>query len=583
MTSSTRAVFRLCTAFAALAWAPSALAQDTTFSLDRLRFGGAPDDGIAIWRPELADKPRLFGQAALALAWNPFRIEHHIEDEGDRRRVAAASGAPVQQQFTGYFDIGFELFQRFSFQVLFPVTFVQTGDPTAVAGVPSAVDVVDLAIAAPGDMRFEARGVIIRTSDGFFKLGANTNVFAPSGNEKSFAGDKGASGGVGLAGELDWKSFILVLDTGFHFRPESAVNDFSVSHEWTWGLGAFMPFRDNRIRVGAEVFGSAMIAGPDSFSVPTTPIEWAVEGRFALDEKKQAYLNGFGGTRMAPGYAPDFRTGIAFGYWFNLIDEDPPAPKKDPRLDQLKDGLDTDKDGYPDNIDLCPTEPEDGKPPYTTDGCPAEKDDDGDGIPNYRDKCPQVKEDFDGVDDKDGCPEDDADKDNIPDAQDACPKEPGEPSPEKDKNGCPKFIRRIEGSNEIQVLKKVEFEFGSAKLSAASFPILDEVYRLLVANPEITLLSIEGHTDNVGSDQGNLLLSKNRAKSCLDYLTKKGIASSRLTSEGFGEGKPIETNDTADGRAKNRRTEFHIKNQSVPGTDPAPGGGPKPGGAVPGE
>jgi outer membrane protein OmpA-like peptidoglycan-associated protein len=101
----------------------------------------------------------------------------------------------------------------------------------------------------------------------------------------------------------------------------------------------------------------------------------------------------------------------------------------------------------------------------------------------------------------------------------------------------------------------------------------------LVANPEIKLLSIEGHTDNVGSDQGNLLLSKNRAKSCLDYLIKKGVASSRLSSEGFGEGKPIETNDTAEGRAKNRRTEFHIRDQAIPGVE----SGTSPTGPVPGQ
>jgi outer membrane protein OmpA-like peptidoglycan-associated protein len=261
------------------------------------------------------------------------------------------------------------------------------------------------------------------------------------------------------------------------------------------------------------------------------------------------------------------------------VDTDPPAPEKKP-VEPLQTNVDTDKDGYPDDIDLCPTNPEDGKPPYTTDGCPAPPDRDGDGFPDSKDKCPDEPEDKDGIDDKDGCPEDDADKDNIPDAEDACPKEPGEKSDEKDKNGCPKFIRRIEGSNEIQVLKKVEFETGSAKLRQDSFVILDEVYRLLVANPEITLLSVEGHTDSVGTDTSNLLLSKNRAKSCLDYLVQKGIPTSRLTSDGFGETKPIDSNDTSDGRSKNRRTEFHIRGQSVPGTDGATPGSNEP---VPGQ
>jgi outer membrane protein OmpA-like peptidoglycan-associated protein len=558
---------------------PTAEAQDTTFSLDRLRHGGAPDDGVGVWRPELSETPRFYTELALGFALNPFRIENHIEDDVQRRQLASVSGAPVRAQFGGYLDVGIELFQRFGVQIMLPVTFYQTGNTTRSTGVPAAVDAVDLAPAAAGDIRFDFRGVPIRTDDGFFKLGANAMIFAPSGNDLSFTGDKSTSGGFGIAPELDWKDFILTLNAGAHFRPDSGVNDFSVSHEFIYGLAAFIPLREDRVRLGAELFGSVMMAGEDAGKVSTTPLEWMVEGRFALDDKKRFWLNGWGGTRLTPGYAPDFRTGVSVGYWFPLVDTDPPAPEKKP-VEPLQTNVDTDKDGYPDDIDLCPTNPEDGKPPYTTDGCPAPPDRDGDGFPDSKDKCPDEPEDKDGIDDKDGCPEDDADKDNIPDAEDACPKEPGEKSDEKDKNGCPKFIRRIEGSNEIQVLKKVEFETGSAKLRQDSFVILDEVYRLLVANPEITLLSVEGHTDSVGTDTSNLLLSKNRAKSCLDYLVQKGIPTSRLTSDGFGETKPIDSNDTSDGRSKNRRTEFHIRGQSVPGTDGATPGSNEP---VPGQ
>jgi len=478
------------------------------------------------------------------------------------------------------------VFRRIGVQVMLPVTFLQTGNPTSAAGIPAAHDDVDLAVAAAGDLRFDIRGVIIRTNNGFFKLGADANIFAPSGNVLSFTGNKGVHGGLGLVGELDWKVLLLTLDTGFHFQPQAGLNDFSLGHEWNFGLGAFLPLRNNTIRLGAEFFGSLEMTSDDKATVNTTPLEWMVEGRFALEKKKQLWLTGFGGTRLSPGFAPDFRTGIAFGGWFNLLSEEPPSPRREPRFENMNNLVDTDHDGIPDNMDLCPTIPEDGKPPFKDDGCPAEPDADGDGIPDSRDKCPNEPEDFDGVDDKDGCPEDDADNDGIPDAQDKCPKEPGE----KSNNGCPKFIKRVEGGTEIQILKKVEFEFGKATLRPDSFPILDEIYRLLVANPEILLLSIEGHTDNVGGDETNLLLSKQRAKSCLDYLVKKGIKPSRLTSDGFGKTKPLESNDTAEGRAKNRRTEFHIKDQAIPGAEgPGPGAKPKAGksdsstGPVPGQ
>ncbi len=546
-----RAVLSVGLASSALLAASEACAQDSTFVLDRLRIGGAPEDGIGVWRPDLAKKPTFYGQLALGLSWNPFRIENEIDDADQRRQVATVSGAPVREQFNGYFDIGFEVFERLGIQVMFPATFVQTGNDTAVAGVPAAHDSVDLAVAAAGDMRFEARGVIIKTKDNFFKLGANANIFAPSGNEFSYTGSRDVHGGVGLAAELSWKFLILTLDTGFHFQPPGTVNDFDQGHEWNFGLGGFVPLRNKSIRLGLEIFGSMQMS-QDVATVATTPLEWMLEGRFALDKKQHLWLTGFGGTRLTPGYAPDFRVGAAFGGWFNIGDEEPKAPVKEPKLERYDGLVDTDKDGIPDNMDLCPTIPEDGKPPFKDDGCPAEPDDDNDGIPNSRDKCPKEPEDFDHVDDKDGCPEDDADADGVPDAQDKCPKEPGE----KSNNGCPKFIKRVEGGTEIQILKKVEFEFGKATLRPDSFPILDEIYKLLVANPEITLLSIEGHTDDVGSDQTNLLLSKSRAKSCLDYLVKKGIPDSRLVSKGYGMSQPLVPNNSPTNKALNRRVQF---------------------------
>jgi outer membrane protein OmpA-like peptidoglycan-associated protein len=573
--------------FGALLVPSFAHAQDTTFSLDRLRLGGAPDDGVGVWRPEIAEKPRLYGQFNLAFALNPFRVEHHVQDDAQASEVNNVSGAPVQTQLNGYATIGIEALGRLGFQVMFPFTFVQTGNSTAVAGVPSATDAVDLAVAAPGDLRFEGRGVIVKTNDDLFKLAANANIFAPSGNDQSFTGEKSAAGGFGVAGELDFKDIQLVLDTGVHFRPTAAVNDFEVGHEWNWGFGAFIPLRDDSIRLGGEIFGSVQLTESGAFEVENLPLEWMAEARFAPLEDRQLYFGGHGGTRLVPGYAPDMRIGAFVGYWFNIVDTDPKSPKK-VKFDQYGDNVDTDKDGYPDNIDLCPTEPEDGKPPYTTDGCPALADRDGDGIPDIRDKCPDEPEDYDKIDDFDGCPEDDADKDGIPDGKDACPKEPGDANPVAEKNGCPQFIRRITGTNEIQVLKKIEFEFGSSRISPASYPILDEVVRLLVANPEITLMSVEGHTDNVGSDELNMRLSKERAKSAMDYLVQKGIERGRLTSEGFGESRPLDSpksNDTAEGRAKNRRTEFHIKKQSTPGgAGGGGGGGPKqPEGPIPGQ
>jgi len=561
-----------------------ASAQDKTFSLDRLRMGGAPDDGVAVWRPEMHERERFYGQLGVGFDLNAFRIENHIEDDGQAQLMSGQSGAPVKTRVMGYADLGVELFDRVGLQFLLPFTPYQSGNPTNSDSVAGANDAVDLQPATMGDLRIQLRGIVFRTDDRLFKLGAQANLFAPTGGEFSFGGDRSASGGFGLAGELDFKDVIFTLNSGVNFRPLATVNDFVVTNEWDWGFGAFIPLRNETIRLGAEIFGSTGIGQGTTFKVENTPLEWMVEGRVAITDDKQLYAGGHGGTRITPGYAPDFRLGGVIGYWFEIADVNPPSPTTRPR--QLADGPvgDADKDGFPDDVDLCPTDPEDGKAPDPTDGCP-NTDRDGDGIPDSRDKCPDEPEDFDKVDDRDGCPEDDADKDNIPDAQDACPKEPGAPNPDPKKNGCPQFIRRVEGSSEIEILQQVQFETGSARIKQESFGILDEVVLLLKANPDISLLSIEGHTDNRGSDALNDKLSKDRAKACLDYLVQKGVEKKRLSSDGFGPTKPIADNNTTDGRQKNRRTEFKIKEGGGGATGvqtPTPGTA-QPGAPVPGE
>ncbi len=94
-------------------------------------------------------------------------------------------------------------------------------------------------------------------------------------------------------------------------------------------------------------------------------------------------------------------------------------------------------------------------------------------------------------------------------------------------------------------------------IKPVSFPILDEVVALMKARPALKI-GVYGHTDDVGADAMNMKLSKDRAASCMKYLTSKGIAQSRLESEGFGETKPLVPNDSKESRAKNRRVEFKI-------------------------
>ena len=96
--------------------------------------------------------------------------------------------------------------------------------------------------------------------------------------------------------------------------------------------------------------------------------------------------------------------------------------------------------------------------------------------------------------------------------------------------------------------------------TAASVQILDEAIDTLKLNPSIHV-EVDGHTDSKGTDAYNQRLSERRAKGVYDYLTTHGVDASRLDGpKGFGESAPIDTNDTAEGRQRNRRTELKVEN-----------------------
>lgn len=106
-------------------------------------------------------------------------------------------------------------------------------------------------------------------------------------------------------------------------------------------------------------------------------------------------------------------------------------------------------------------------------------------------------------------------------------------------------------------LDDVHFETNKAVLLSNSFPTLDELVEVLLLKEEMTV-EIAGHTDAVGDDASNLVLSQKRAESVVNYLIKKGVPSSQLVPKGYGESAPIADNETLEGRKENRRTEARI-------------------------
>ncbi len=108
------------------------------------------------------------------------------------------------------------------------------------------------------------------------------------------------------------------------------------------------------------------------------------------------------------------------------------------------------------------------------------------------------------------------------------------------------------------VLVDINFESNSAKLLPEAYPSLEELYIYMSDYPSKSIY-ITGHTDDMGTEKANLVLSRRRAESVAAVLIEKGISPSRISSQGKGELMPITTNDTSEGRRKNRRVEFLLK------------------------
>jgi len=143
------------------------------------------------------------------------------------------------------------------------------------------------------------------------------------------------------------------------------------------------------------------------------------------------------------------------------------------------------------------------------------------------------------------------------------PPPPPPPPPPKKEEPPPPPARVEVRDNKIEIHEKIQFDHAKATIKPESHDLLNEIVDVIKKNPHIKKVSIEGHASSDGDAAFNKKLSGERAKSVMKYLVDKGIAAEALQSKGFGSEKPIATNDTEDGREKNRRVEFNIIEQDI--------------------
>lgn len=399
-----------------------------------------------------------------------------------------------------------------------------------------------------GDVRLGVDVRVLGEHDAPLTIALGTRVWLPTGSPASYTGDGVLRAGprvlaAGVVGPIAYAGRIGVI---FRDPEANAFAGSPLGHELVFAAAAGYRLLDGKVLVGPELFGSTNIADA-TFKTRTSPLE-AIAG--AHYDAPGGVRAGAGiGTGLVSGYgAPELRL-VGNVEWMMDVPPKPAdvaAPPPPPPVD-----VDTDGDGIPDRLDACMDVQGSRTDDPRTNGC---ADRDGDGILDPLDHCPFEAGPPNDDRNLHGCVpppapvEPDADNDGIPDDVDGCPQASGKPSPDPKKNGCPKLLL-----------------LGDQIRSFTELPDDEEAMQQIVAivndDTGIVRLRIEGHTDNRGDPKANKKASQERADAIAKWLTSHGVDKKRVVAVGVGSERPIEANDTEEGRAINRRVELHIERQ----------------------
>ena len=411
-----------------------------------------------------------------------------------------------------------------------------------------------------GDLRLSSKVRVIDAYRHRFGLAFEPFATIPLGGDDAFVGNSSVTGGFHAIGDvLVSKKVRIALNLGAEFHGERVIiNNIDFTHRWLSSLGVSFDAGHN-LTLSAEAHVNTTFS--DFFSDrDTIPVEFL--GAVQWDIKDTGFRVGAGGGTCAVCGAGGAKARGFLNLSYRRM-SDSYRLKEKQELDMMYVTLglgvrDSEKLAYEiyNLAEKCPLD----RSRFVTDrddpkcmevyelrdlaaSCPSEE--------NYKrrkddPKCLAVYE----------LRKRDTDEDGLADYLDWCPTQSGG----KDKNGCPDGAYLVINPEVGRILtKSIHFEYNRAVVRPISHVILDTLVEALHAQPAIKKISIEGHTDNFGSDEKNLGLSAARARAVMDYLIKHGINKERLTSKGFGRKQPISDNGTPEGRARNRRVNFIIK------------------------
>jgi OOP family OmpA-OmpF porin len=398
--------------------------------------------------------------------------------------AVSASGVPnvdgtslygIDHLATGNLQAALGLFSHLEIAIGLPLTFWSgDSDPDRSRADPQNPDSGSLDAQGAGDLAVHLKGRILNTSKHPVGLALMATVTLPTGGDDSFLGEGRVTLTPTLIVDKDlWRGRLrIAANFGARFRLGDADSwrdqrscdsvdcgtglGLQTRHRLQYGLGLAFGVIPRRFDLIAEVIGQVGLGG--SSDVDRAAHEVLAGLRLYLARNSYMTLgagrglrSGWGGSNHSYG-SPDIRGFLGFVFEPNIGDRDGDGLKDDvdkcptqpEDFDDFEDedgcpDPDNDKDGILDRDDKCPLDPEDKDGIEDHDGCPEpdQLDRDGDGIPDDKDKCPDEPEDKDSFEDADGCPDPDNDKDGILDVDDLCPNKPEDKDGFEDKDGCP--------------------------------------------------------------------------------------------------------------------------------------------------
>jgi len=420
-------------------------------------------------------------------------------------RLISAGGPSVQQPLlesqTGL-DVGASLglLGCLEASLVLPVTATQS--PRTAGAIDPALG-AQLATGGIGDLRFAPKARLFATSA--IALALALPVTFPTGKASGYLGQDGVTGGPRAIAEYGSPGgFRAAANVGVILRSARQLLNLDVGNALAYGLGAEMPFALLRQRFSglATLVGQASLSGGQAVEAP---LELLAGVRWYAPLGLTAALGG--GPGLTNGYGtPVYRLFFSLGLGPSL----PSAAASPP----------------PEPIVAAPPPPPPRPPP------PQE---------------PVV-----------------AAPPRPPPPEPVAAAPPPPPPPVQPVPVPPPAAKVVLEADRILILEQVHFATGRDVILKSSFDLLNQVASVLLANPRVTKVRVEGHTDDQGGFQHNQDLSARRARKVREFLVKSGVAAKRLESAGYGPKKPVASNATKAGRARNRRVEFVIVAQGPP-------------------